>query len=187
MRLSIAFVALTVVLVSLPVAAASAQGGGESQGQPRQHSPEDPPGTRGSKQDRDTMQDRDMAPGQQQRARQHSPLRDSDIYGRELMTQRERAEYRASIMNAETAEERERLRSEHQAEIKERAMARGVQVAPASEGPIYGGRLMTAEERNEHREALRRLGEERERFIAEHREKMRARAEERGVELEEDE
>ena len=46
---------------------------------------------------------------------------------------------------------------------------------------------MTVEERNEHREALRRLGEERERFIAEHREKMRARAEERGVELEEDE
>lgn len=195
-------------LISLPVAAAQAQGGAPK-GQQGQQGQQTRPMDRDTMRERPTMHDRDMmhdrgqaqdrdrpadSPRDQQRDRARdqihvpgsAPLSDRDIYGHELMTAEERERYREEIRNAETAEEREQLRLKHQAEIRARAEARGVDPAPASEGPIYGGALMTAEERNAYREELRRLGDERRSFMAEHREKMQQRAKERGIELEEE-
>ena len=52
---------------------------------------------------------------------------------------------------------------------------------------VYGGQLMTAEERNQYREQLRQLEsdpEKRAQFQAQHQERMQARAEAQGVPLE---
>lgn len=49
-----------------------------------------------------------------------------EIYGSQLMTERERNEYRDRMRNAKTAEERQRLRYEHHEQMRERAEARGL-------------------------------------------------------------
>lgn len=51
---------------------------------------------------------------------------DAPIYGSQLMTQQERTEYRMRMRTAQTAEERERIRAEHHAQMVERAKAQGV-------------------------------------------------------------
>ena len=54
---------------------------------------------------------------------------------------------------------------------------------------IYGGEMMTEQERNQYREQLRLIGsdeQKRTRFMAEHREEMQKRAKERGVEIDDD-
>lgn len=48
------------------------------------------------------------------------------IYGSQLMTQRERNEYRGRLRTAKTAEEREQIRAEHHEAMKVRAKERGV-------------------------------------------------------------
>lgn len=48
------------------------------------------------------------------------------IYGSQLMTQQERAEYRDNIRAVKTAEEREQIRKQHHERMKERAAERGV-------------------------------------------------------------
>jgi hypothetical protein len=48
------------------------------------------------------------------------------IYGSQLMTDRERTEYRNKMQAATNDEEREKIRSEHHALMQERAKARGV-------------------------------------------------------------
>ncbi|MGC2458439.1 MAG: hypothetical protein WA435_10630 [Gallionellaceae bacterium] len=59
------------------------------------------------------------------------------VYGSQLMTQQERAEYRAKMRAAKTAEEREQIRKEHHEAMKERAKARGVTLP--DEPPARGG------------------------------------------------
>lgn len=59
------------------------------------------------------------------------------IYGGQLMTQQERAEYRAKMSAAETVEEQEQIRKEHHEQMKERAQARGVTLP--DEPPARGG------------------------------------------------
>jgi hypothetical protein len=61
------------------------------------------------------------------------------IYGSQLMTQQERAEYRAKMRTAKTAEEQEQIRKEHHERMKERAAERGVTL---TEEPPAGGRGM---------------------------------------------
>ena len=61
----------------------------------------------------------------QERA-QESVQKQEQIYGSQLMTQQERAEYRAKMSTANTAEEREQIRKEHHERMKERAAERGV-------------------------------------------------------------
>lgn len=54
---------------------------------------------------------------------------------------------------------------------------------------IYGGAMMSEQERNQYREQLRLIGsdeQERTRFLAQHREEMQKRAKTRGVELDDD-
>lgn len=48
------------------------------------------------------------------------------VYGSQLMTPEERAEYGARMRSANTAEEREQIRKEHHARMQERAKARGI-------------------------------------------------------------
>lgn len=48
------------------------------------------------------------------------------IYGSQLMTKEERAEYRSKMRAAKTADEREQIRKEHHERMKERAKERGV-------------------------------------------------------------
>ena len=51
---------------------------------------------------------------------------DQDIYGAEVMTPAERAEFRAKMQSAKSSQERERLRVEHQAAMQSRAKQRGI-------------------------------------------------------------
>lgn len=48
------------------------------------------------------------------------------IYGYQMMTPQERDEHRAKMGAAQTQEERERIRAEHHALMKERAKERGI-------------------------------------------------------------
>ena len=67
------------------------------------------------------------------------------IYGSQLMTRRERIEYRARMRAAKTARERERIRAEHHRQMQERARERGFKLPDtpppggAGMGPGGGG------------------------------------------------
>jgi hypothetical protein len=62
------------------------------------------------------------------------------IYGSQLMTQRERTEYRARMRSLRTAQERERFRLEHHERMQERARERGITLP--DEPPARSGRGM---------------------------------------------
>ena len=55
-----------------------------------------------------------------------SQARNGDIYGYQLMTERERAEFRERVRAARTEQEREQIRSAHHAQMQARARERGV-------------------------------------------------------------
>jgi hypothetical protein len=59
--------------------------------------------------------------------REQEQLRDdAPIYGSQMMTERERNEYRQKMRNAKSLKEREAIRSQHHDQMKERAKSRGV-------------------------------------------------------------
>jgi hypothetical protein len=58
------------------------------------------------------------------------------IYGSQLMTEQERLEYRERMRAATTAEERERIRLEHHAQMQERAREMGIELP--DEPPMTG-------------------------------------------------
>lgn len=58
------------------------------------------------------------------------------IYGSQLMTQKERNEYHAKMRAAKTAQEREQIRLEHHQQMQERAKERGVTLP--DEPPMRG-------------------------------------------------
>jgi len=64
-----------------------------------------------------------------------SQARNGDIYGYQLMTERERAEFRERVRAARTEQEREQIRSAHQAQMQARANERGVTLS----GPRTAG------------------------------------------------
>lgn len=67
------------------------------------------------------------------------------IYGSQLMTDEERRAYHVRIQSATTAEEREQIRREHHARMKDRAKARGIDLPdnpPAAAGPMGPGGMM---------------------------------------------
>ena len=96
-------------------------------------------------QDRTRLQDRDQTKDQiqdqtpdQDRDRDRIQDRDQDrIYGSQLMTAKERNEYRARIRSAKTAQEREQIRAEHHERMRARAKERGVTIP--DEPPMRGG------------------------------------------------
>ena len=184
-----ALITVALALASLPAVA-------QDQGRDRARIDRDQQVDRDRDFDRDRMQDRDRSdvPSRDRdrdriQDRTHAPdfakLSDDEIYGSTLMTQRERNEYRKNLQNTDSAEAREQLRAEHQAQMQERAQQRGVDLKPTSEGPIYGAALLSVQERNQYREQLRETdSDERGEFIAQHREQMQARAKARGVPFE---
>lgn len=62
----------------------------------------------------------------------------SNVYGWQLMTQQERAEYGARMRSLRTEQERERFRLEHHERMQERARARGITLP--DEPPARGTR-----------------------------------------------
>jgi 1,2-phenylacetyl-CoA epoxidase catalytic subunit len=78
----------------------------------------------------------------QNQDRTQQQIGDRDIYGYQMMTPQERNEYRNRMRTATTAEERERIRAEHHAQMLARAKERGVtlpQEPPAGMGPGGAG------------------------------------------------
>mgnify|MGYP003628754952 CR=1 FL=1 len=109
-------------------------------------------------------------------------LSDQDIYGSEVMTAQERNQYRKQLQDATNAEERNRVEAQHREMVQTRAKARNVDLAPPGQG-IYGGALMSVEERSRYREQLRMIESDTEKakFMAQHREEMQMRAQAQGV------
>jgi hypothetical protein len=73
---------------------------------------------------------------QQVRNGSASQARNSDIYGYQLMTERERYEFRERLRAASTEQEREQIRTDHHAQMQARAKERGVTLS----GPRVSGR-----------------------------------------------
>lgn len=171
---------------------------GFAQGKPREPGPRDRPQIeRGPQADRDRDIDRDRLrdrlddPSQDRdRDRTHvadfSRLKDRDIYGSEIMSMQERNEYRRQLQDAASAEERRQIETRHRETVRAKAQSQGVDVIPPGRG-IYGGALMSVEERSQFREQLRMFDsdEERLKFMAKHREEMQVRARLKGVILNE--
>lgn len=135
--------------------------------------------------DRDRNYDRDRAeireiPQDWDRLnlRDPSEMKDQDIYGYEYMTAEERKRYRDRLRNFDTSESRQEFQRQHEELVRRRALAQGGDLVPPGQGPVYGGELMTAQERNKYREQMRWLkaGKERQEFLARHRERMDERA-----------
>lgn len=105
-------------------------------------------------------------------------VREQDIYGNALMSEEELKQYRKQLMNMETDAARECFQAQHEAKMQERAQLQGKDLVPPGQGPIYGGELMTVQERNQYREHLRKMDsdEERQKYQAQHREQMELRA-----------
>lgn len=142
--------------------------------------------------DRDRTQDRDRVdtPDQDRdrdRLRDPASLRDQDIYGHRFMTSAECDQYREQLGSLNSDEAREQFQAQHEEMMQQRAMQQGQDLVPPGQGPIYGGELMSVQERNEYREQLRLFDSEAERqqFQAEHREQMRQRARALNLEIEE--
>jgi Flp pilus assembly protein TadD len=77
----------------------------------------------------------------QTRAQDQTKVQDQDIYGSQLMTVQERNEHRSKMRAAKTAQERERVRTEHHEQMKVRAKERGITLPdqpPAGRGPGMG-------------------------------------------------
>lgn len=62
-------------------------------------------------------------------AAEPAPVQREIIPGSELMTAKEREQYRLRLRGAGSAEERERLRAEHVAAMEKRAQLRGLKVS----------------------------------------------------------
>lgn len=118
-----------------------------------------------------------------------------NIFDPQLMTEEERAAYRARIRSAKTKEAFEKIRTEHHEEMEARAKENGVipQETPPSKdganggimGAIFGPQLMTEEDQMTYRARLRgaKSQEEREMIRADHHRQLQSRAKEKGVSL----
>ena len=142
--------------------------------------------------DRDRTQDRDRVdtPDQDRdrdRIQDPASLRDQDIYGHEFMTAGECDQYREQLGSLSSQAAREQYQAQHEEMMQQRALQQGQDLVPPGQGPIYGGELMSVQERTEYREQLRLRDSEAERqqFQAEHRELMRQRAQALDLEIEE--
>ena len=107
--------------------------------------------------------------------------------GQQQMQQQQREAERAMsqdrVMDQERLQTRERDRTQDQAQTQAQTQTKAS--AGGGEG-IYGGNLMTVQERNQYRAELGGLQNEQQRkeYEARHREQMQLRAKERGIEPE---
>ena len=141
--------------------------------------------------DRDQDQKRDMDKDRiRDRDRIHTDdpmqLADEDIYGGELMTAEERNQYRRELQAANAWKAKEKFQERHEEKMMKRAEKQGKDLVPPGQGKIYGGELMTVQERNEYRQQQRHYdGEGLEKFQAQHRAEMQKRASALGLDTEE--
>ena len=74
------------------------------------------------------------------------------VYGSQLMTKQERAEFRSKMRAATTAEERDKIRNEHHEQMQARAKERGVSLPdalpPRGSGMGTGGGMGPGNGRN---------------------------------------
>jgi opacity protein-like surface antigen len=100
--------------------------------------------------------------------------------GQQQMQQQKRQAERA--MSQDRAMDQQRMQTRERTQDRESAQTKSQASKGAGEG-IYGGNLMTVQERNQYRAELGALttDEERLEYKARHREKMELRAKERGV------
>ncbi len=130
-------------------------------------------------QDRDRDRDQDQI---------HDPanLRDQDIYGHEFMSPAEFDQYRQGLGSANSEEARMTFQAQHENTMQQRARVQDKDLVPPGQGPIYGGELMSVQERNEYREQLRLSDSdaERQQLEAQHGEQMNARAHALNLEIE---
>jgi len=148
--------------------------------------------------DRDRMKDRTSAEDpamkrdqdrDQDRTNMQDPskMKNEEIYGNQLMSDAERKQYRYELGEANTPEARKELQARHEVAMRERARQQDKELVPPGQGKIYGGELMSVQERNEYREQLRLMDSETERqqLQAQHRERMNERAHALNLEIEE--
>jgi len=117
----------------------------------------------------------------------------ANVFGPQLMTEEERAAYRAKIRRAKTEESFEKIRGERHEEMVVRAKEMGMatpETAPAKAGggivaAIFGPTLMSEEEQAKYRARLRaaKSQAERDSLRAEHQRLLQGRARENGVTL----
>jgi len=128
-------------------------------------------------------QDRD-----QDRTKLHDPakMENGDIYGNELMTAQEREQYRKGLGASGDQQARNEYQMQHEQQMQQRALQQGQDLVPPGQGRIYGGELMSVQERNEYREQLRLMDpEQSEEFEAQHRDRINQRAHALELEVEE--
>ena len=103
----------------------------------------------------------------------------------QMQQQQQRQAERAMTQDRALDQERLQTRERDRTQDREQAQAKEHEAAGSGE-PIYGGNLMTVQERNRYREQLATMQTEQERkeFEARHRAQMQARAKERGVDPE---
>lgn len=97
-----------------------------------------------SDQDRDRDRDRDQIHEQieqdRERLREHERYNDDDaIYGSQLMTERERHQYREQLRTMQTPEQREQYRRQHHEKMQQRAKAKGVTLKDFPPEPMHKG------------------------------------------------
>lgn len=145
--------------------------------------------------DRDRLRDRDTT-GDQDRDRdglQTSQRVDDQLVTQSLLTNEERARFHAEMRNAASAEERSRIRAEHQRTIEERARALGIEPPPGA-GSALGYRaragyllmtMLTEQERAQFMNRMRsaQSAQERQRIRSEMQSLARERARESGIDV----
>jgi len=119
------------------------------------------------------------------------------FFGPQLMSEEERAAYRAKLRSAKTKEASERIRTEQHQEIQARAKEKSlIQPQPETQaspndrkpdlmGKLFGPQLLTEEEQMAYRARLRaaKTQEQRDEIRAQHLRLMQARAQEKGAAL----
>jgi hypothetical protein len=142
--------------------------------------------------DRTSLEDPDMKRDQdrdQDRIQMQDPskIKNEEIYGNELMSNAEREQYRFQLGEAKTQQARKEFQARHEVAMRERARQQDKDLVPPGQGKIYGGELMSVQERNEYREQLRltKSEAERQQLQVQHREQMKERARALNLEIEE--
>lgn len=190
-------VAAMFALTSVAVAAGQGHGAGAGAGDRVQQMDRDRDFDRDRDMDRDRLHDQTQQDADQDRLRTQdrdrihqvdpSTMSDAEIYGSALMSKEELNQYRKRLQAANSAEERLQVQAQHETQMQIRAKEQGKDLVPPGQGPVYGGELMTVQERNQYREQLRTLQseEEMQQFMARHRERMNERAKALELEVEE--
>ena len=128
-----------------------------------------------------------LAQGQQGGGQQGGQQGSGQQQMQQQQRQAERAMSQDRVMDQERLQTRERDRTQDQAQAQTQTQAQTQAKAAAGGGEgIYGGNLMTVQERNQYRAELGGLQDEQQRkeYEARHREQMQLRAKERGIEPE---